>query len=872
METTNSFLAAIRSRTAGQAWFIFYLALAALDLGAVSYTLYQHHRVTNLLDRRSTQDEEFDKQDRVIRRLGSITVEIDDIANDLPNSRDTTESRDRLHVAKSAMAASLTALHVSAATIPADRALMAARVDRIAHELRIVAQAGDDKLAAVERGDLAAAAAQNARLDASNVVAGRLLNELSASIDQLQDRLFAEEHEQVELMRRAQIMIGALIMAIIAGMALYGRALAQRVLSARERDRYVEELRLSNGAFKQLSRKNELILNTAADGIIGIDLDYHLTFLNPAASAMTGFSLEELQGKSIHEALHHTHADGSPYPAMSCPKNSALRSGVAASSSDDTFWKKDGSSFSVEYSMEPMRDEEGRTIGAVVTFRDTTERRAVQRLKDEFVSTVSHELRTPLTSIRGALGLLAGGLITKSPEKAKRMLDIAVSNTDRLVRLINDILDIERIESERAPLTKTRCEASALLRDAVDVMRPMADKAGVNLELMTAVEGTTVWADADRVSQTLTNLLSNAIKFSPSGSTISVSASPGRDGVVFRVADQGRGIPADKLESIFERFQQVDASDSRDKGGTGLGLAICRTIVRQHGGDIRVESVLGDGSVFTFSLPAAAPQQDTHAATPGARVIVCDDEPAVRETLEAMLKQHGYDVRMASGGDELLGLARAFHPDVILLDLVMPAMGGWQAMAALRGDPETTAIPVVIISGMLAQSQEPAPFDTAGWVSKPLDERTLIETLEHALGLGGRNARIMVVEDDFDLARVITASFERHGIETSHAATGREAIEMIREHAPDILILDLILPELDGFGLVEWMGTQEHLRNVPLIVYSAGDTTPAERERLKLGPTQFLTKSRVPPAEFERRVVKLLDVMTLTKDGVAHAA
>jgi CheY-like chemotaxis protein len=228
-------------------------------------------------------------------------------------------------------------------------------------------------------------------------------------------------------------------------------------------------------------------------------------------------------------------------------------------------------------------------------------------------------------------------------------------------------------------------------------------------------------------------------------------------------------------------------------------------------------------------------------------------------------------VVQAATGEELIQLARSFVPDVILLDLFMPDMSGWETMGALRGDPATASIPVVILSGLTAD-ESPSPYNLAGWVSKPPDEHVLIEALQHALTLAGRKPCVMVIEDDFDLARVITASFDRHGIESHHAASGREAIDLGRKLTPDLLILDLGLPDLDGFAVVAWLRTQERLRNVALIVYSAADPTPQERERLRLGPTQFLTKSCVPPAEFERRVIQLLDAVTRRKGELAHVA
>ncbi len=236
-----------------------------------------------------------------------------------------------------------------------------------------------------------------------------------------------------------------------------------------------------------------------------------------------------------------------------------------------------------------------------LAFRDLTRRREVDRLKSEFVSVVSHELRTPLTSIHGSLGLLSSGLL--GSEKGKRMLEIAVNNTDRLIRLLNEILDIEKLESGAIQMNRTRCDAADLIRRSADVMKAMADEHRITIR--TSDIKATLSADCDRIVQCLTNLLSNAIKFSNPGTAVWINGNVVGDEVQFEVRDHGRGIPADKLDSVFERFHQVDASDSRRKGGTGLGLAITRSIVLQHGGRIWLESELGKGSSFFFTIPLA---------------------------------------------------------------------------------------------------------------------------------------------------------------------------------------------------------------------------------------------------------------------------
>jgi PAS domain S-box-containing protein len=239
-----------------------------------------------------------------------------------------------------------------------------------------------------------------------------------------------------------------------------------------------------------------------------------------------------------------------------------------------------------------------------VLVRDVGERRQMERMKDELLSIVSHELRTPLTSLRGSLGLLAGGLLGELPARGQRMLDIAVSNSDRLIRLLNDVLDLERMRSGRLTLELTECDAMDLVEQALAEMRGLAVRSKVMLSVG-RVDGI-VLAHPDRIVQVLTNLLSNAIKFSDPYGTVRLSAETHGNRVRFAVSDQGRGIPPDKLETIFERFQQVDASDSRDKGGTGLGLAICRSIVQQHGGRVWAESTLGQGSTFYVELRSAS--------------------------------------------------------------------------------------------------------------------------------------------------------------------------------------------------------------------------------------------------------------------------
>lgn len=336
---------------------------------------------------------------------------------------------------------------------------------------------------------------------------------------------------------------------------------------------------------EELSRRNLAILDSAGEGIFGLDQSGTATFINPAAARILGWTVDELLGRNLHHVIHDDAVAFDPDDQVT------------------EFFRKDGSAIPVDYTARVINDHDGASNGVVVTFRDASERRAIERMKDEFVSTVSHELRTPLTSIRGALGLLSSGLVEWGSEKCQRLLTIATGNTDRLVRLINDILDLERIASGRVEPHFEFVDAHDLMCQTVDGVHAMAEQAGVTL-LVAPVEAT-LWLDSDRIIQTLTNLVSNAIKFSPRDTAVKLTGTAADDHFLFSVSDRGRGIPGDQLETIFERFKQVDASDSRAKGGTGLGLAICRSIVQAHDGRIWAESGNGGGSTFHFTIPWA---------------------------------------------------------------------------------------------------------------------------------------------------------------------------------------------------------------------------------------------------------------------------
>ena len=399
------------------------------------------------------------------------------------------------------------------------------------------------------------------------------------------------------------------------------------VFDIRQRKQIENSLREAERRWRSLLEHVRLV-------VIGLNHTGKVEFANPFFLELTGYRLDEVLGQDWFT----TFLPATDQPTVEIVFHELLEQEFHPYY-ENAIVTKAGENRTIAWNNTLLRDTQGKVIGTMSIGEDITHRQAVERLKDEFISIVSHELRTPLTSIRGSLGLLATGILDDSPNEMRRMIEIASLDTERLVRLVNDILDLERLESGKIGLIKSTCEPTVLMQRSLATMQSMAAAAQVELAIATTT-ATTIWADSDRLIQTLTNLLSNAIKFSAPGSTVWLTVEelsghsrsdvaiapdppalpelpadqhqpcysvppPGQTipYVLFKVKDEGRGIPINKLDTIFGRFQQVDASDSRVKGGTGLGLAICQTIIQQHEGEIWVESSLGVGSTFSFTVP-----------------------------------------------------------------------------------------------------------------------------------------------------------------------------------------------------------------------------------------------------------------------------
>ena len=527
----------------------------------------------------------------------------------------------------------------------------------------------------------------------------------------------------------------------------------------------------------------------------------------------------------------------------------------------------DGRVFPILASGAPLWNELGHVAGAVVAFQDIGRMRDVDRMKDEFVSIVSHELRTPLTSIRGSVQLVLDVPGSVPDEEHRQLLQIALNNCERLVRIINDILDVAKIESGNITLHKKPCQVVEIVRQAVQVVEGPARVAHVALDVKIPASLRPVMVDQDRIVQALINLLSNAVKFAPPDTTVAVTVVGSDQTITITVADQGEGIAPENLNRLFRKFQQVDSSSSRKKGGTGLGLAITKALVEQHGGRITVASELNKGTRFSFTLPVATSEESASVAPVAAnkdgsarltvrRVLVVDDDDHFRAVMRKQLSHAGYVVLDARDGSSALHVARTSKPDVITLDLMMPGLDGWTFIEKLRQEEGLARIPIVVVSGAPdAGAPGRLPAGVAVVVKGEGPERLLREM---GLALGGRgSATILVAEDDGDLREVLTMSLTRSGHHVVQARDGAEALAAIEREHVDLMVLDLWMPNVDGFEVLERIKAIPGASQIPVVVVTGSDRTGSEVRALRLGANVYLTKP-IEASALTEQVTRLL--------------
>jgi PAS domain S-box-containing protein len=661
----------------------------------------------------------------------------------------------------------------------------------------------------------------------------------------------------------------------------------------------------------------QAILSSTGDGLIFFTPDNCITYINPAACDMLGTPCRKLVGRvvTVEDLLGlPPREEVQPVPCyelrdcnrLECPARGSddlrcwlvsgtpgVEGGPAAFSDKRVacatcdVYKRNAGAFDamsgdgaieitlggpdqqriVQTRTNPVLDAKGRYIGMVLTLHDVTAEREIAQMKNEFVSTVSHELRTPLTSIKGYVDLILDGDAGEVNEIQREFLTIVKENSDRLVALINDILDISRIESGRVVLKVEPIGMTEIIAGTVDSFKAVLDQSGRSITTKIPEHLPKVAGDRDRVGQVLMNLVSNAIKYSPEGGDVTITAKRNNDTIVVGVTDHGMGIDADDQKKLFTKFYRVDSALTREIGGTGLGLSICKTIIELLGGKIWVRSKAGEGSTFSFSLPVAprelvrTPYVQGPAET-GGKVLVVDRDPEIAALIETYLTKRGYDVVKAYTAAEALEVASREKPRVITLDVILDDADGFELLQRLKDRRETANIPVVVLS-IVCDEGKSCRLGAADYLEKPIDQGRLLRIVDSLVGQIA-SPLALIVDDDRDIVKVLTRSMRSKGFAVAAAFNGLEALAAIKKKKPDVMLLDLKMPEMDGYQVIQQVKTNKDWSDIPIVVMTAHRIDHDRIDIVKMATTQLAKP--VSPEEIAEQV----EAFMIKRSEAAH--
>jgi signal transduction histidine kinase/DNA-binding response OmpR family regulator len=533
--------------------------------------------------------------------------------------------------------------------------------------------------------------------------------------------------------------------------------------------------------------------------------------------------------------------------------------------------RKDGSRFPAEVWITALRNDQAEIIGYLLIGTDNTaahlaamERERIVRLKDEFVATVSHELRTPLTSIVATLGLLTSSAAGKLLAQAPRLLTIAYTNSQRLVRLVNDILDIEKLESGKAAFDFKRVELESLIEQTIEENRALAAATDVRIRLVPASAAVNVRADRDRLAQVVTNLLSNAIKFSPPGQDVVVSIEAGSESAAISVRDHGHGISEEFKPRIFQKFAQADTTDTRPKSGTGLGLNIVKQIVDRLGGDVGFEDAPGGGTIFRVELPCWTHAVRTRARAPGKSVLgvlLCEDDPEAAIVIGDRLRAEGFETDIAFTADEAVARVAAASYGAILVDLQHPDGDGISLIKRLRAQPQVYNTLLVVLSADLKQAHDvdkPSTLlDILDWLDSPIDVDSLVRVLDREIVRNrSPSLRILHLDSRQDALRAVAKALDATA-EVMSVDSIDEARRALATRRFDVAVLDVVLALGSGFELLHELRDGEG-GSIPLVVFSPHAENPVFSAQFRAALIRSRTSIDNLVATLRKRLVSSL--------------
>ncbi|HEY9611041.1 response regulator [Allocoleopsis sp.] len=613
--------------------------------------------------------------------------------------------------------------------------------------------------------------------------------------------------------------------------------------------------------------------------VIEWNVNFEVVEWNPAAQAIFGYDRSEAVGR---------HAAGLLVPETAREHVNqvwqSLLSQQGGTRSTNENITKDGNIITCDWYNTVLLDDNGTVAGVTSLINDITERERAKaelqqakeaaetanRAKSQFLANMSHELRTPLNAIMGYSEMLQEEAEDLGQEDFIPDLQKIYSAGKHLLGLINDILDLSKIEAGRMELYLETLDISSMVQDVVTTIQPLVDKNANTLNLQFGNPLGSMHADLTKMRQSLFNLLSNACKFTNQG-TITLAVSRGsrslsekgdqepcltpslgdQDWISFQVTDTGIGMTSEQMSKLFEAFSQADASTTRQYGGTGLGLAITKKLCQMMGGDVTVSSEMGQGSTFSIVVPARVldpkvqpPQHlplKSNLLPVGAKtVLVIDDDPTVHDLMQRFLVKEGFRVESALSGEEGLRLAKELQPDAITLDVMMPSMDGWVVLAALKADPELADIPV-IMQTIVDNKTMGYALGASDYLTKPID-RVRLSAILKKYQKDRSSGSILLVEDDASTREMMRRLLEKEGWTVTEAENGLLALERMKDNQPELILLDLMMPQMDGFALINELQQHESWRSIPVVVLTAKELTPEDRLQLNGGVENILQK------------------------------
>lgn len=573
------------------------------------------------------------------------------------------------------------------------------------------------------------------------------------------------------------------------------------------------------------TKRLSAVIDNVVDGIITIDIHGTIESFNRAATTIFGYSEDEVMGKNIKMLMPDPYQK--EHDGYLAHHNKTGEKKIIGIGREVTGKRKNNTTFPMELAVSEISLDNVKYFVGIV--RDITERKRIEQMQKEFISTVSHELRTPLTSISGSLGLVLGGVTGELPDKAKELLIIANNNGERLIHLINDILDIEKMSAGKMHFDLNVIDIIPVISKAIDANKGYGEKLNVSFTFKsTSTTPLMVNIDEKRIEQVMSNLLSNAAKYSPTNEQVTISLEALEHKVRISVHDQGKGIPEEFRANIFDKFSQADSSDTRQKGGTGLGLHITRAIVEEHKGQIDFSCEEGQGTTFNVTIPLWQEEKliesNKESSEKKSLILIIEDDEDISRLLSMMIKDEGYHCHQAYNYKQAKELIATNTYDAVTLDLVIPGGDGLTLLKELRDTEATHELPVIVVASPSNDNERIIASDSlelVDWLEKPINPTRLVKSIRTSLTTGGyTKPHILHVEDDADITTIVS-SLLNTDYQVTQASTLAKAKQLVDTENFDLILLDVGLPDGSGLDLLNQLNNNGH--HIPVVIFSAQD-------------------------------------------------